>query len=220
MDKSLNNPTKSSLNEPISDPINVWSVIDTYFRDNTYYKSQHQLDSFNEFIYSKINGIQHIIKRGNPLMIYKEALNPDATQYKYEIEIYFGETIDEKGDLIPNIENIFVSSPNEYTEEKSKYMYPNIARLKGYTYKSNIFCNIAVKYTDNEKNKITIKNFEKVDIGAIPIMVHSKRCVLNNLDHVKLSELGECPYDQGGYFIINGKEKVIISGLNMNVKGE
>ena len=31
MDKSLNNPTKSSLNEPISDPINVWSVIDTYF---------------------------------------------------------------------------------------------------------------------------------------------------------------------------------------------
>ena len=211
MDNSLNNPTKSSLNELISDPINVWSVIDTYFRDNTYYKSQHQLDSFNEFIYSKINGIQHIIKRGNPLMIYKEALNPDATQYKYEIEIYFGETLDEKGGIIPNIENIFVSSPNEYTEERSKYMYPNIARLKGYTYKSNIFCNIAVKYTDNEKNKITIKNFEKVDIGAIPIMVHSKRCVLHNLDHVKLSELGECPYDQGGYFIINGKEKVVIS---------
>ena len=127
MDNSLNNPTKSSLNELISDPINVWSVIDTYFRDNTYYKSQHQLDSFNEFIYSKINGIQHIIKRGNPLMIYKEALNPDATQYKYEIEIYFGETLDEKGGIIPNIENIFVSSPNEYTEEKSKYMYPNIS---------------------------------------------------------------------------------------------
>ena len=119
MDKSLNNPTKSSLNEPISDPINVWSVIDTYFRDNTYYKSQHQLDSFNEFIYSKINGIQHIIKRGNPLMIYKEALNPDATQYKYEIEIYFGETLDEKGALIPDLENIFVSSPNSLSSNLS-----------------------------------------------------------------------------------------------------
>ena len=42
-------------------------------------------------------------------------------------------------------------------------------------------------------------------------MVHSKRCVLHNLDDVKLSELGECHYDQGGYFIINGKEKVILS---------
>ena len=41
-------------------------------------------------------------------------------------------------------------------------------------------------------------------------MVHSKRCILNGLDSVKLTELGECPYDQGGYFIIKG-EKVVIS---------
>ena len=52
--------------------IDTWSIIDTYFRDTRYYKSQHQLDSYNEFIYSEINGIQHIIKRGNPLLIYKE----------------------------------------------------------------------------------------------------------------------------------------------------
>ena len=42
-------------------------------------------------------------------------------------------------------------------------------------------------------------------------MVHSKRCILNGLDSVKLTELGECPYDQGGYFIINGNEKVCVS---------
>ena len=90
-------------------------------------------------------------------------------------------------------------------------MFPNIARLKGYTYKSNILCNIAIKYTNNESNVVTIKNFPKINIGSIPIMVHSKRCILHGMDSVKLSELGECPYDQGGYFIINGKEKVIIS---------
>ena len=33
------------------DKIDVWTIIDTYFRDTTYYKSQHQLDSYNEFIY-------------------------------------------------------------------------------------------------------------------------------------------------------------------------
>ena len=90
-------------------------------------------------------------------------------------------------------------------------MFPNIGRLKGYTYKSNIFCNIGVIYINNETGDKTVVNFEKINIGSIPIMVHSKRCILNGLDSVKLTELGECPYDQGGYFIINGKEKVVIS---------
>ena len=34
---------------------------------------------------------------------------------------------------------------------------------------------------------------------------------MRGLDSIQLSELGECPYDQGGYFIIKGKEKVILS---------
>ena len=38
------------MDEMINSKVNVWDVIDTYFRDNVYYKSQHQLDSFNEFI--------------------------------------------------------------------------------------------------------------------------------------------------------------------------
>ena len=194
------------------DTIDTWSIIDTYFRDTTYYKSQHQLDSYNEFIYSDTNGIQHIIKRNNPLRIYKESLNSDGTEFKYEIEIYFGEYLTEDGDIdITKQENIFVSSPTEYTNETPKYMFPNIARLKGYTYKSNIFCNIGVIYRNNESGDKTVTNFEKINIGSIPIMVHSKRCILNGLDSVKLTELGECPYDQGGYFIIKGKEKVVIS---------
>jgi len=191
--------------------VDIWTLIDTYFRDTDYYKSQHQLDSYDEFIYSETNGIQHIIKRGNPLRIYKDALNTDATEYRYEIEIYFGETLTEEGVIDDKVENVFVSSPIEYTNGEPKFMYPNIARLKGYTYKSNIFCNIAVRYKNNATNKILIRNFPKINIGSIPIMIHSKRCILRGLDSVKLSEFGECPYDQGGYFIIKGKEKVIIS---------
>ena len=42
-------------------------------------------------------------------------------------------------------------------------------------------------------------------------MLHSKLCILHQIDSIKLSEFGECPYDQGGYFIINGNEKVMIS---------
>ena len=45
------------MEELIKDKVNVWDVIDTYFRDEPYYKSQHQVDSFNEFIFSKDNRI-------------------------------------------------------------------------------------------------------------------------------------------------------------------
>ena len=51
--------------------LDLWQVIETYFRDNPNYKSQHQVDSFNEFIHSKTNGIEYIIKRENPQIIYK-----------------------------------------------------------------------------------------------------------------------------------------------------
>ena len=192
--------------------LNVWDVIETYFRDNPNYKSQHQIDSFNEFIYSKTNGIEYIIKRENPQIIYKDAIDVDKDKYRYQINIYYGETLLDDGTIDDKkIDNIYLSSPIEYSETGNNYMYPNIARLKGFTYGSCIYCNIGVIFKDNEKDEITIKNFSKVNIGLMPIMVKSKLCILNELDDIRLTELGECPYDKGGYFIINGKEKVILS---------
>ena len=193
-------------------PLDVWTIIETYFRDNPNYKTQHQIDSFNEFLTSETNGIKFIIKRENPLIIYKEALDSDKGNYKYQINIYYGETLNEDGSINENIkENIYVSSPIEYIDGKQTYMYPNIARLKGYTYASCIFSNIGIEFIDNVVGKKTIKNFPKVNIGLLPIMVKSRNCILNGLDDIKLTELGECPYDQGGYFIIRGKEKVFLS---------
>ena len=48
-------------------------------------------------------------------------------------------------------------------------------------------------------------------MGSIPIMLHSKLCVLYNNTTEVLKNMGECEYEQGGYFIIDGKEKVIVS---------
>ena len=204
------------MDENIKDKVNVWDVIDTYFRDEPYYKSQHQVDSFNEFIFSKDNGIQNIIKRENPFIIHQGDKGGNNVSFKYEIYFYFGETFKILKnhpimENIENIENIYISTPTLYDNESSKYMYPNDARLNNYTYRSSIFCNIGIKYKLLDTDKIIVKNFPKINIGFIPIMVHSKLCLLNSLDSVKLSELGECPYDQGGYFIVNGKEKVVLS---------
>jgi len=193
-------------------PLDVWHIIETYFRDNPNYKSQHQVDSFNEFIHSKTNGIEYIVKRENPQIIYKDAIDADKGKYRYQINIFYGESLNDDGTINDKvIDNLFISSPTVYIDDKTTYMYPNIARLKGYTYASCIYCNIGIIFRDNETNEITIKNFEKVNIGLMPIMVKSKLCILNGLDGVRLSELGECPYDPGGYFIIKGKEKVVLS---------
>jgi len=195
-----------------SKKVDIWQVIDTYFRDNPNYKSQHHIDSFNEFIYSKTNGIEYIIKRENPQIIYKDPIDIDKGNYRYSINIYYGETLDEEGNINNKIiDNIFISSPTEYINGKSTYMYPNIARLKEYTYASCIYTNIGIIFRDNLKDETTIKNFEKVNIGLMPIMVKSKLCILNGLDDNRLNELGECPYDKGGYFIIKGKEKIFLS---------
>jgi DNA-directed RNA polymerase II subunit RPB2 len=48
-------------------------------------------------------------------------------------------------------------------------------------------------------------------IGKLPIMLKSKYCILKDLDEEDLYAWNECPYDQGGYFIINGSEKVLIA---------
>ena len=193
--------------------INPWNVIDTFFRDTNYYKSQHQIDSYDEFLFSKQNGIENIIKRENPFILYKGE-NPSSGDFAYEIRIYYGERLNEDGDIIEGTDNIFISSPAIYDDGKLSEMLPNDARLRNLTYKSTIFCNIGIHFIFHKASKSlsnVVKNFEKVNIGSIPIMIHSKTCILHNLDSIKLSELGECPYDQGGYFIINGKEKVILS---------
>lgn len=59
--------------------------------------------------------------------------------------------------------------------------------------------------------------YTKVFIGKIPIMLHSYYCSLSGLldENLPLEDVGECPYDQGGYFVINGSEKVLIAQERM-----
>lgn len=46
-------------------------------------------------------------------------------------------------------------------------------------------------------------------------MLRSNFCILHDLADPDLYDLNECPYDQGGYFIINGSEKVLIAQERM-----
>jgi DNA-directed RNA polymerase II subunit RPB2 len=49
-------------------------------------------------------------------------------------------------------------------------------------------------------------------------MLRSTYCLLNGLTDRDLTELNECPLDPGGYFIINGSEKVSDTILSLHTK--
>jgi len=51
---------------------------------------------------------------------------------------------------------------------------------------------------------------EKILLGKFPIMVQSDFCVLHRLPKDLKFQMGECRNDNGGYFIIDGKEKSVI----------
>ena len=63
-----------------------------------------------------------------------------------------------------------------------------------------------------------LPNTVKMFIGKIPIMLRSTYCLLSGLTDRDLTELNECPLDPGGYFIINGSEKVLIAQEKMATK--
>lgn len=100
-------------------------------------------------------------------------------------------------------------------------MMPNDARMRNLTYASPLFVNVKVTTTliDNTKGgeKTTrVRVFPNVHLGKIPVMVGSKFCHLNDQKHLHPNSLGECAEDLGGYFIIQGGERVIISQERMS----
>lgn len=60
----------------------------------------------------------------------------------------------------------------------------------------------------NNDEPINSKVLRQEKLGDIPIMLRSKYCILNSRIDRDLTKVGECVFDQGGYFIINGSEKV------------
>ena len=84
------------------------------------------------------------------------------------------------------------------------HVAPMEARLRNLTYASPVMLECSIV----EDGKILESRF--IHIGDMPVMVKSNACILHNLPESKLIELGEDPRDPGGYFAINGSERVIV----------
>ena len=99
-------------------------------------------------------------------------------------------------------------------------MLPNDARLRNLTYASPLTVDVKVTTTrtDNTDARKTTHQriFPNVHLGKIPVMVGSRLCLLKDQKHVHPLDLGECPEDVGGYFIVGGGERAIISQERMS----
>ncbi len=84
------------------------------------------------------------------------------------------------------------------------HITPAEARLRNVSYCAPVMMEASVI----EDGKILESRF--VHIGDVPVMAKSNACILNNFSSQKLIEHGEDPNDPGGYFIINGSERVIV----------
>jgi DNA-directed RNA polymerase II subunit RPB2 len=188
----------------------AWNLIDKYFKDNPYNLVTHHLDSYNDF-FSK--GIFQIFKENNPIRFIEREENSEGnninSENPNECLIYMGGK---------NGDKIYFGKPVIYDLENDQhsyphYMYPNDARLRGMTYGLTIHYDIDVEYKTiiNKEQIIQTNTYEKIYLGRFPIMLHSNLCILRGLSQEVRFNMGECKNDYGGYFIINGKEKVIVS---------
>ena len=164
---------------------------------------RHQVESFNEFLDKKL---VQIIQGFNPIQVCHN-YSADASDFRYKMFL--------------NVLRPSLAKPMYQTNDgASMLMTPHMARINNLTYACSLYVDIhiitEVINTDGvtERNETTING---VCLGKIPIMIRSKACVLSQMPTLAdgfttgESDKNECRFDYGGYFVVNGNEKVVIS---------
>jgi DNA-directed RNA polymerase II subunit RPB2 len=193
----------------------AWNLIDKYFKDNPYNLVAHHLDSYNDFIEK---GIFQIFRENNPIrFIEREEQNKEINKEGRVVEkgrnecfLYLG---GKNGDKLYFGKPVIYDSDVDNNSPYPHYMYPNDARLRNMTYGTTIHYDVDVEFAYYEgdlKVEQTI-TLDKIYLGRFPIMTHSNLCILKGIPTEARFNLGECRNDFGGYFIIDGKEKCIVS---------
>jgi DNA-directed RNA polymerase II subunit RPB2 len=199
----------------------------------------HQIESFNQFMEVDIPEIIHM---ANPITSYgspeiplagpRSALATATGLSTTAANALMGTTLDGQGPMGKKVqheyevtlefEKISIRKPTIFENNGAIHpMMPNDARLRNLTYAAplNVDVKVITTFIDHTRNSIRESNvriFPNVHLGKIPVMVGSKYCLLSDQKHIHPSNLGECAEDLGGYFIIQGGERAMISMERMS----
>ena len=170
-------------------------VFQTFFKDVPNPLVRHHLDSFKDFIDIKI---PRFIQASNPIPL----LLDDGRK----IEVYIGGKTGT---------SIRYKVP---TSDDGGAVFPHMCRLENRTYKFEIYADFHVEYSYPD-DSTDIKEFKDVFLGSIPLMLKSSLCYLRPMDSDVLDSVGECKFELGGYFVIDGQERALLTqeslGSNM-----
>lgn len=162
-----------------------WNIMNEFFKEKGFVS--HQLDTFNDYL---SNGIERVVSE-NDIVI-----NQSSTQ-KYTV----------------SFSDVYIPNPSTIEEDRTvRNMFPAEARQRDLTYDSPIFVNITEK-TETQGKEDEIVEHKRIIIGRTPIMLNSIKCNLRKLNSKEKVQKGECEQDIGGYFLIKGKERVLIGQL-------
>ena len=175
-------------------------VLRTLFQDTSFPLVDHHLASFNAMLDTTI---PTFVKVSNPYQL--ELVEKDKpTRY---IRVYIGGKDGTK---------LSFEAP---VDEHGGPIVPHACRLDNISYMLTFKADVVFEYVFGD-GKTESKTFENIVIGEIPLMLRSKSCYLSAMDGY---EIGECKYELGGYFIIDGKERVLLTqellGNNMMYSG-
>ena len=169
------------LEAPVKEVKQKWRLLPAFLKVRGLVK-QH-LDSFNHLVEIEI---KQIVKANE-----KVTVDTDPSFYLKFLDVYLGEpSVDEES-----------YTERTWTSDKFK---PQECRLRDNNYSAQV--RVDVEYTVGLRRIIK----RGVNIGRMPIMLRSKRCMLYGKSDAELVKMGECPIDPGGYFIVKGQEKVIL----------
>ncbi len=144
-------------------------------------------------------------------------VDSDIESFNYLIDHELQKIIEENKEIEPTIiphdidefkirlDKIWITKPEITEADGSKRpIFPIEARLRKITYAAPIFLEVSAHINGIQRESFTTQ------VGNLPIMLKSKFCNLKNLSQEDLIKEGEDPNDPGGYFIVNGSEKVLI----------
>ena len=199
----------------------------------------HQLESFNHFmnvdIPEIITMVNPVIVRGSPEIplsgprsalasatgLSTSAANALMGQREESVAVPLG-PINREYEVHLEFNNPQFKKPTIFENNGAVLpMMPNDARLRNLTYAAPLFVDINVTYveidnTNGGKQIVKKRLFPNVHLGKIPVMVGSEYCLLKNQSHLNPAKVGECAEDMGGYFIVQGGERVCISQERMS----
>jgi DNA-directed RNA polymerase II subunit RPB2 len=214
-------------------------ILDLYFQQAEGRQIiSHQIESFNHFmdidIPEIIQMVNPLIVRGSPetpLSGPRSALASATGLSTSAANALMGRTVEapvsggqakHEYEVAITFKNVALRKPTIFENNGAILpMMPNDARMRNLTYASPLFVDVHVKTTfiDNTKGgerSVKERLFPNVHMGKIPVMVGSKYCLLHDQKHISPRTLGECEEDFGGYFIVSGGERVIISQERMS----